>query len=94
VYAATDGEFASLGAVSAIPSVQDLELELARAVYPLPREILVLVKRILFEYEERWARSPQAEKRIQTEDIDQALSWYRTEQAAIVETLASVAGVN
>ena len=91
VYAATDGEFASLSAVSALPSVQDLELELARAVYPLPREALVLVKRILFAYEERWWGNPHSEKRIQVEDIEKALAWYRTDQAPIIEELASIA---
>ncbi len=91
VYAATDGEFASFSVVSALPSVQDLELELARAVYPLPREALVLVKRILFAYEERWRGNPQSEKRIQVEDIEKALAWYRTDQAPITEELASIA---
>jgi hypothetical protein len=91
VYAATNGEFASLGAVSAVPSVQDLELELARAVYPLPREALVLVKRILFEYETRWGRNPTAAKQIQSDDIENAIAWYRTEQAHVTKELASIA---
>jgi hypothetical protein len=92
VYTAVDGEFASLSAVSVLPSVQDLELELARTVYPLPREMLVIVKRILFEYEERWRRNSLSEKRIKTEDINKAVSWYRTEQATIIESLTSIAG--
>ena len=92
VYAAVDGEFASLSAVSTVPSVQDLELELARAVYPLPREILVLVKRILFEYKERWRENPDAEKCIQSEDIEKSLVWYRTEQKPVIEVLTSIAG--
>lgn len=94
VYVSVNGEFASLSAVSTIPSAQDLELELARAVYPLPREILVLVKRILFEYEERWQKNPQAEKRIRAEDIEKGLVWYRTEQAPVIEALTSIAGGN
>jgi hypothetical protein len=94
VYAATNGEFASLSAVSALPSVQDLELELARAVYPLPRETLVLVKRILLEYEERWREKPETEKRILAEDIEKAKVWYGTDQAPIIEKLASISGGN
>jgi len=91
VYAATEGEFASLGAVSAVPSVQDMELELARTVNPLPREMLVLVRQILFEYEKRWGENPGAEKRVQTEDIERALDWYRIDQAHITKELTSIA---
>lgn len=89
VYAAVDGEFDSLGAVSAIPAVQDLELELARSVHPLPREMLVLVKRVLFEYEQRWKKQPQINKRIESMDIDSAVAWYHNQQAQIVGDLAS-----
>ncbi len=92
VYAATGGEFNSLGAVSSIPAIQNLELELARSIYPLPREMLVLVNRILFEYEERWREHPDAEKRIQITDIDQAVAWYRAEQAPVTEFLTAAAG--
>lgn len=91
VYAATEGEFASLSAVSALPSVQDLELELARAVNPLPREALTLVRQVLFEYETRWGRNPTAAEQIQIEDIDNALAWYRTDQAHITRELTSIA---
>ncbi len=91
VYAATEGEFASLNAVSALPSVQDLELELARAVNPLPREALVLVRQILFEYEKRWEENPHSGTRIQAEDIEKAIAWYRTDQAHITKELTSIA---
>ncbi len=91
VYAAVDGEFSSLGAVSAIPTVQDLELELARSIYPLPREMLVLVNRILFEYEQRWKQYPTMTKQIRNTDIEKAVDWYRTEQAPITEMLTSIA---
>jgi hypothetical protein len=90
VYAATEGEFASLSAVSALPSGQDLELELARAVNLLPREALILVRQVLFEYETRWGRNPIAAKQIQIEDIENAIAWYRTEQAHITKELASI----
>ncbi|MFZ5923376.1 MAG: hypothetical protein ACOYY3_20195 [Chloroflexota bacterium] len=90
VYAATEGEFASLNAVSALPSVQDLELELARAVNPLPREALTLVRQILFEYETRWGKDQASEKRIQIQDIENALAWYRNDQAPITRDLASI----
>lgn len=91
VYAATEGEFASLGAVSALPSGQDLELELARAVNPLPREALTLVRQVLFEYETRWGRNPTAAKQIQNEDIENGIAWYRNEQAHVTKELASIA---
>lgn len=91
VYVATDGEFASLGAVSALPSGQDLELELARAVNPLPREALILVRQILSEYDTRWGRNPTAARQIQIEDIESAIAWYRNEQAHITKELASIA---
>lgn len=91
VYAATEGEFASLGAVSALPAGQDLELELARAINPLPREALTLVRQVLFEYETRWGRSPTAAKQIQIEDIENAIAWYRNEQASVTNRLVSIA---
>lgn len=91
IYAATEGEFASLSAVSGLPSAQDLELELARAVNPLPREALTLVRQILFEYEKRWGKNPSSKKHIQIEDIDKALAWYHTDQAHISKALASIA---
>lgn len=91
VYTATDGEFASLGAVSTLPSGQDLELELARAVNPLPREALTLVRQVLFEYETRWSKTPTADQHLQIEDIDNAITWYRNEQAHITKELASIA---
>jgi hypothetical protein len=91
VYAATEGAFASLSAVSALPSGQDLELELARAVNPLPREALTLVRQVLFEYETRWGRNPTITKQIQIEDIEHAIAWYRNEQAHITKELASIA---
>ncbi|MEW6285692.1 MAG: hypothetical protein AB1509_05660 [Chloroflexota bacterium] len=91
VYAATEGAFASLSAVSALPAGQDLELELARAVNPLPREALTLVRQVLFEYESRWGRKPTAAKQIQIEDIENAIAWYRSDQAHITKELDSVA---
>lgn len=91
VYAATEGEFASLSAVSALPSGQDLELELARAVNPLPREVLTLVRQTLFEYETRWSGNPGSSKQIQIENIENAIAWYHNEQAHITKELASIA---
>jgi len=92
VYAAVDGEFASLGKVSDLPMGQELESELAHSIYPLPREMLVLVNRVLFEYEKRWSENPNTKKQIQSVDIDKAVTWYRTEQAPITQYLASVSG--
>lgn len=89
VYVAVDGEFNSLGKVSALPAVQDLELELAGNVYPLPREMLKLVNRVLLEYEQRWLHTPGTKEQIEIQDIDRAVISYKTEQARIVEYLAS-----
>ncbi|MCK6583129.1 MAG: hypothetical protein HUU11_06815 [Anaerolineales bacterium] len=91
VYVATEGKFASLNAVSALPSGQDLELELARVVNPLPREALTLVRQVLFEYEMRWGGNPTAARQIRIEDIENAIAWYRNEQAHITKELASIA---
>lgn len=90
VYVATNGEFASLGAVSAIPMIRDLELELARTVNPLPREMLVLVNRVLFEYEQRWTGHQDFEQRIQIEDINEAINWYRTTQTPTTQALTLI----
>jgi hypothetical protein len=91
VYAATKGEYASLSKVSVLPSGQDLELELARAINPLPREALTLVRQVLFEYETRWSKSQNFEKQIQIEDIENAIVWYQNDQAHITKELASIA---
>lgn len=91
VYVASEGAFASLNAVSALPAGQDLELELARAVNPLPREALILVRQVLFEYDTRWNKNPTPEKQIQIEDIENAITWYRNDQAHITKELASIA---
>lgn len=91
VYVATEGAFASLSAVSDLPSGQDLEFEIARAVNPLPREALTLVRQVLFEYETRWEKNPDSEKRIQIGDIENAITWYRNEQAHITQALTSIA---
>lgn len=91
VYAATEGEYASLGKVSALPSGLDLEFELARNINPLPREALTLVRQVLFEYEMRWGKDPASGQYIQMQDIDNAVSWYLKEQAHITKELASIA---
>jgi hypothetical protein len=91
VYAATEGEYASLSKVSTLPSGQDLEFELAHNVNPLPREVLTLVRQVLFEYETRWSKTPTADQRIQIKDIDNAVDWYRNNQAHITKELASIA---
>lgn len=92
IYAAVDGGFDTFGKVSAFPAIQDLELELARETYPFPREMLVLVKRILFEYDERWRTEPDKEKQLQSQDIEKALEWYRVEQAPITTALNAIMG--
>lgn len=91
VYAATGGGYASLNKVCALPSGFDLEFELARSVNPLPREVLILVRQVLFEYEARWSKNPFTTRRIQLKDIDTAIAWYRTDQAHITHALTAIA---
>lgn len=91
VYAATGGGYASLSKVSALPSGQDLEFELAQNVNLLPREALTLVRQVLFEYETRWSKNPTVDQRIQVEDIENAIAWYRNAQAHVTKELASIA---
>lgn len=91
VYAATASYFKSLNAVSALPSVWDLEIELAGVVNPLPREMMKIVRQLLTEYETRWKENPESPKQILSEDIEKVIAWYRKDQAHITKELAYIA---
>jgi hypothetical protein len=72
VYAASGGQFGSLDAL-AEPGLRDLETRLARSVYPLPRELILLVQRMLACYLQRLqGRSGD----LREEDLHSALQWY------------------
>ena len=71
VYVASEGSFGSLDAVAS-PALRDVETTLAQASLPLPREMLVLTRRVLEEHVWREGNSGK----IQEEDIDAAIRWY------------------
>jgi hypothetical protein len=79
VYVASRGAFGSLDAVAS-PAVRDIETVLAKAVSPLPREMLVLIHRML----EIHVDAEGVEGQIQERDMEQALQWYRGNQPAKV----------
>ena len=70
VYVASSGSFGSLDAISS-PALRDVETLLAREALPLPREVILLAGRVLYE-----AFSRNAE-RLEDADIAMALSWYQ-----------------
>ncbi len=72
VYVASRGEFGSLSAL-ALPPLRDFELDLAKNVHPLPREILALTHRVLEESVTQGNNLPFITNR----DVDAALKWYR-----------------
>jgi hypothetical protein len=74
IYVATNGQYASLHSMSDyLPFYQDIELFLAKIVFPLPREMLWLVRKIMSEYDSRNDRSSL----INSDDIENAIRWYR-----------------
>jgi hypothetical protein len=73
VYVASGGEFDSLDAISS-PDLRDVEAILAASVAPLPRELLILVRRVFQEYVHR---TPDVTGYLEPADIDNALAWYR-----------------
>lgn len=72
IFVASGGAFDSLNAIAS-PAVGDLEKELASVVIPLPREMLVLTRRVLWEHVCEWG----PEDRLHPRDVSAALAWYR-----------------
>ncbi len=77
VYTASDGYFGSLDALSS-PALRDIEMDLAQFCQPLPRELLVLVQRVLYVCFGRTGRKQVAE--IEPGDIERAKGWYQSQQ--------------
>jgi hypothetical protein len=78
VYVASGGEFGSLDAVCG-PELRDVETALIKALPArarLPREALVLVRRVMHEYAQR---PKAAAGRLASDDIDAAIRWYKTQ---------------
>ena len=76
IYVATAGEFGSLDAISA-PGLRDAETRIARAVKPLPREMLVLVNRLIWERVHRSGNLGQ----LNEDDLQAAIEWYEAATA-------------
>ncbi len=86
VYVASQGAFGSLDAVAS-PATRDIETTLAKMVIPLPREMLVLTQRVLWEHVAR----DGATGTILPEDIDAAVAWYRAQPPSAQISTASIA---
>lgn len=72
---ASQGQFGSLDAIAS-PAVRDIETMLAKIIVPLPREMLVLTQRVLWEHVTRTGTTGT----IQLEDVDAAIAWYSANQ--------------
>ena len=77
VHRATLGKFGSLDAFSS-SELRDVETTLVKLAPPLPREVIVLVQRVLHEYARRVNEQgdDQADQ-LQQSDLDAAVAWYR-----------------
>jgi hypothetical protein len=71
VYVASEGAFGSLDAIAS-PALRDVETALAQAIIPLPREMLVLTRHVLYEH----VCHAGAVGKIDTRDVDMAVRWY------------------
>ncbi len=86
VYVATQGGFGSLDALCS-PGLRDTETQLARIVAPLPREILVLTERLLWEHTRRGDASPK----LTPADLQAAAAWYEEHRPPSAQPAAGVA---
>lgn len=78
VYVASSGIYGSLGPLFS-PDVRDVETLLARTVPPLPREMLVLTRQVLFEH----VQSDHTGS-IQAIEVDRAIQRYLREKPELV----------
>jgi len=79
---ASHGAFHSLDAIAS-PALREIEHALATTVLPLPREMLVLTHRVLVEHVNRRGIAGK----IETEDLDAAIIWYKDNSPAIQNEL-------
>lgn len=77
---ATDGKFGSLDAFSS-SELRDVETMLVRLVPPLPRELIVLVHRVLHEFVQRGGAhgGNKSDQQLRQTDLDAAVAWYRSQ---------------
>ncbi|MGB4804128.1 MAG: hypothetical protein WBV59_15820 [Anaerolineae bacterium] len=76
VYVASGGNFGSLDAVSS-PALRDIETMLVRVAHPLPREVVLLAGRVLYE---SYRRNNRESERLEAADVEMALSWYQKQE--------------
>jgi hypothetical protein len=79
VYVATQGAYGSLDAIST-PDLRVVETQLARLTAPLPREVLVLTHRLLWEH----ARHDGQTERLSSADLQAASAWYAVQRERLV----------
>jgi hypothetical protein len=89
VYRATEGKFGSLDAFSS-SELRDVETMLVRLAPPLPRELIVLVHRVLHEFVLRVdAQGDNKSDQLQQADLDAAVAWYRSQPVHPLNLLAN-----
>lgn len=76
VYVASQGKFGSLQTLTSPAVSEEIEMEIARAVEPLPREMLVFVDQLLLNH----VRSRRIHHQIQLEEFDATLDWYKKDR--------------
>jgi len=77
VYVASEGAFSSLDAVAS-PALRDIETILAKVVFLIPREILVLTRRVIEEHVRREGLTGL----LKEEDVEAAIHCYQAESKA------------
>lgn len=73
IWVASEGAFGSLDAISSY-GLRDVETLLVKQVEPLPRETIVLARRVLQEYAQRAGSQPDY---LTNQDVECAVDWYR-----------------
>lgn len=72
VYVATEGTFGSLDALAS-PALRDIETLLAKTVHPLPREMLLITRRLIEEHIRRGGGGL-----FDLEDLYATIQWYQS----------------
>lgn len=83
IFAASDGRFESLDAIST-PALTDVERQIVAAITPLPRVALQVTRRALLHYAAR-----MEEGQLDEDDIRCAINWYQFHAAPRLQRSAS-----
>jgi hypothetical protein len=87
IYSATQGKFGSLDAFSS-SELRDVETTIVKLAPPNPREVIILARRVLFEYARRMNQNHhQQADQLQQSDLDAAVAWYRLNAPANIAVL-------